>query len=87
MFLGDINIWSGVNGTAEDRGSATLSERRALRERLGSLLKAKVCRAQVHDAGKNRKGESIDLHEKYTAEDILEEARKGVEKENCARFS
>ena len=26
-FLGEIYIWSGVNGTAEGRGSATLSEK------------------------------------------------------------
>ena len=45
------------------------------------------CRAQVHDAGKESKGESIDFHEKYISEEILKEARKGVEKEHCARCS
>ena len=48
------------NDTEEGRGSATFSEKRALHERLGSLLKTKVCRAQFHDAGKESKGESID---------------------------
>ena len=61
-----------------------MSEKRVLCERLGSLLKTKVCRAQVHDAGKDRKGESIDFHEKYMAEEITEESRKGVEKKHCA---
>ena len=69
------------------RSSATLSEKRALRERLGYLLKTKVYRAQVYDAGKDSKGESIYLHEKYIAEENLEGARKGVEKEHCARCS
>ena len=62
-------------------------EKRALRERLGYLLKTKVCRAQVHDTGKESKGKSIDLHEKYISEEILEEARKRVEKEHCDRCS
>ena len=86
-FRGEINICSGINDTAEGRGSATLSEKWALREHLGSLLTPKVYRAQVHDVGRESKGESIDLHEKYIAEGILEEARKGVEKEPCARCS
>ena len=71
-FLGEINICSGVNDIAEGRGSETLSVKRALCERLGSLLKTKVHRSQVHDAGKESKVESIDLHENYIAEEILE---------------
>ena len=59
LFLAGINIWSGVNDTAEGRGSATSSEKRALHECLGALLKTKICRAQFHDAGKENKGESI----------------------------
>ena len=51
-FPGEINIWSGVNNIAEGKNSSTLSEKRALREHLGSLLKTKVFRAQVHDTGK-----------------------------------
>ena len=51
-FLGDINILSGVNNTVERRGSATLSEKRALSEHLSYLLKTRVCRTQVHYAGK-----------------------------------
>ena len=53
----------------------------------GSFLQTKVCRAQVHDASKESKGESIDFHEKCIAEEILEESRKGVEKEHFARCS
>ena len=62
-FLGEINIWSSVKDTAEGRGSATLSGKQSLCECLWYLLKTKVCRAQVHDAGKESKGESVDLHE------------------------
>ena len=51
-LLGQINILSDVNDTAEGRISATLSEKRALCEHLGYLLKTKVRRAQVHDSGK-----------------------------------
>ena len=54
--------------------------KRALCERLGYILSTKVFRAQVHDANKESKGESIYLHENYIAEEITEEARKGVEK-------
>ena len=54
---------------------------------MGSLLNTKVCRAQVYDVGKERKEESIYWHEKYIAEEILGEARKEVEKENCTRCS
>jgi len=75
------------NETAEGRGSATVSEKRALRDRLEFFLKTKVCRTQKYDAGKESKGEAIDLHEKYIAEEILEEARKGVEKEHSSRCS
>ena len=50
-----------------------------------SLLKTKVCRAQVYDTGKESKGESIDFHEKYILEEITEEERKGLEKEHCTR--
>ena len=70
-LLGEINIWIGVNNTAEGRYSETLSEKRAPCEHLGSLLKNKACHAQIHDSGKERKGESIDLHEKYIAEEII----------------
>ena len=69
---------------AEGRGSATLSEKLTLRECFGSLFKTKVCRAQVHDFGKEGKLESIDLHGKCIAEEIMEEAMKGVENENFA---
>ena len=86
-LLGYINIWCGVNDIAEGRDSATLSEKWALCERLGHLLKTSVCRAQVHDAGKEKKGELIDSNEKYIAEEIAEESRKGVEKEHCSRCS
>ena len=79
-LLWDINIWSSINNTSEGRCSASLSENLALRERLGSLLKTKVCRAQVHYGRKESKGELIYLHEKYIAEEILEEERKGLEK-------
>ena len=55
------SISGGVsNDTEEGRVSATFSEKRALHERLGYLLKTKVCCAQFHDAGKDSKGESID---------------------------
>ena len=60
-------------------------KKRALRERFGYLIKTKVYCTQVHDAGKERKLESIYLNEKYIAEEILEESRKGVEKEHCDR--
>ena len=76
LFFGDINIWSGVNNTAEVRGSATLSEKRVLHERLGSRLNTKVYRSQVHDAGKESKGESVYVHEHYISEEIMEESRK-----------
>ena len=78
-FPGDINICSGVNNTAKGRGSATLIEKWSLRERLRYLLKTKVYRAQVRDAGKETKVESMDLHEKCIAEEILEQERKVVE--------
>ena len=45
-----------------------MSEKRGLYESLGSLLTAKVCRAQVHDSSKESKGALIDFHEKYIAE-------------------
>ena len=64
-----------------------MSEKRAQCERLGYVLKTKVCCSQVHDASKESKGESIDFHEKYIAEEIMEEERKGVEKYYCARCS
>ena len=64
-----------------------MNEKIALRERLGSLLKTKLCRLQVNDAGKESKGELIDFHEKYIAEEITEEARKGLENEQCSRCS
>ena len=70
-FLGEINIWSGVNDTSEGRGSATLSEKKSLCERLGCLLKTRVFRARFHDAGKESKVELIDFHEKYIVEEIL----------------
>ena len=79
-LLGYINIWSGANDTVEGKGSATLSGNIALLKRFGSLLKTKACRPQVCDACNESKGEYIDLHEKYVAEEIIEEASKGVEK-------
>ena len=45
-----------------------------------NILCTKVFRAQVHDANKESKGESIYLHENYIAEETLEEARKGVKR-------
>ena len=73
----EISISGSVsNDTTEGRGSATLSEKRPLCGRLGYLRKTKVCRTQVHDAGKESKGESIYLHEKYIAEEITEEKGK-----------
>ena len=79
-FLGEINIWSGVKNTAEGRGSATLIENKSLRGRLGYLLNTRVHHAQVHDAINESKGESIDFHEKYIAEEILEEAKKELKR-------
>ena len=64
-----------------------MSGKRALRERLGYLLKTKVYRTQVHDSGKERKVESIYLHVKYIAEEIMEEASKVVEKDHYSRCS
>ena len=82
MFLGEIIFWSGVNGIAEGRCTARLSKERAIYEHLGYLFKNKVCRAQVHDIGKGNKGESIEMHENYVAEEIMEESRKGVKRSN-----
>ena len=42
LLLGEINIWRSVNDTAEGRGIATLSEKRALLERSRYLIKTKV---------------------------------------------
>ena len=75
------------NDTSEVRDSATLIERRALRERLGYLLSTKVCRAQVHDASKERKLESIDFYENYIVEEMMEQARKTIENDHCASCS
>ena len=53
-----------------------MSEKLVLYECMGPLLNNKVCRSQIHDAGKESKGESIDLHENYIVEEIMEESRK-----------
>ena len=68
ICFSERSIYGAVsNYTEEGRGSETLSEKKALHECLGYILKTRVCRAQVHDAGKESKGESIYFYKKYIA--------------------
>ena len=64
-----------------------MSEKRALYESLGYLFKTTAYCTQFYYSVKERKRELIYLHGKYITEEMMEEARKVAENENCASCS